>query len=241
MTEDLDIWFEPLAVCEDDCRDYWFLLDGNERNKALRFVRDLDRMRYVVSHGKLRLILATYLQQAPEEIVFATQAHGKPFIVSDESHGIKFNLAHSGDYLAVGVVRGYDIGVDIEAWTDCIDYEAVVGLSFSDAERRFWRTLPAEQKQAFFYKLWARKESFVKSVGEGLALDISRVNPELAGSSRFLSLPAGYGLPESWCLIDLGLAEGLSGAVTVSAAYSPKIHYRRLEGEARLHPCSRIF
>jgi 4'-phosphopantetheinyl transferase len=228
ITEDLDIWFEPLAVCGDECRYYWSLLDGNERNKALRFVRDLDRRRYVFSHGKLRLILATYLQQAPEKIVFAAQAHGKPFIICDESHGIKFNLAHSGDYLAVGVVRDYDIGVDIEAWMDGVDYEAIVGLCFSDAERRFWRALPTEQKQEFFYRLWVRKESFVKSVGQGLALDVSRVNTELAGPSRFLSLPDGYGLPESWRLIDLKLAEGLSGAVTVSAACSPKIHYRSL-------------
>lgn len=121
-----------------------------------------------------------------------------------------------------------------------VDYEAVVGLCFNDAERHFWLTLPAEQKQAFFYKLWTRKESFVKSVGEGLALDVSRVNTELAGPSRFLSLPVGYGLPESWRLIDLELAEGLSGAVTVPVACSPKIHYRCLEDEARLHPCSRI-
>ncbi|PKD39836.1 hypothetical protein CWO84_13355 [Methylomonas sp. Kb3] len=208
---------------------FWSLLNTLERVKAQRFVREPDRRRYVAAHGKLRRILATYLRIPPDTIALATHEHGKPFIVGDERHGIKFNMAHSGDFLLVGVSSGYDIGVDIEVWSDSVDYEAVLDLCFADAERYFWNTLPVEQRQAFFYRLWTRKESFVKAVGLGLGLDVAQVVTAPGGPSRFLSLPSGCGEPGDWSLTDLELATGLSGALTISGGDClANITYKRL-------------
>ncbi|WP_374088473.1 4'-phosphopantetheinyl transferase superfamily protein [Methylomicrobium lacus] len=225
----VDLWLEPLdAVNANDVRDYEALLDSGEQAKAKRFRRELDRRRYVVSHGKLRLILATYLPRPPAAIDLAAQTHGKPYIVDDETHGIKFNLAHSGDQLLVGVSQVQDVGVDIEVWNDAVDYEAVLSLCFADAERCFWRALPAAEKREFFFRSWARKESFIKAVGLGLGLDVAQVVTATSGPSRFLSLPAGYGGPEGWSLLDLELASGLSGALTVPGRFQPTLTYKRL-------------
>lgn len=224
----LDLWFESLIVSDENYYAGWLLLDDSERAKANRFVRELDRRCYVASHAKLRQILAIYLELPPEKIVFVTQSNGKPFIANDERHDIKFNLSHSGNYLAVAVSCGYDIGVDIEVWTESVEYEAVVKLCFADSERFFWSTLPQEEKKEFFYKQWTRKESFVKAVGTGLSLDVSQVVTEPNDSSQFISLPAEQGLLGNWRLIDLKLAKGLSGAVTVLNANNPTISYRCL-------------
>ncbi len=224
----LDLWFESLIVDDADCNDYRFLLDRCERGRAQRFVRELDRRRYIVSQGKLRRILAAYLQLPPEKIAFAARAYGKPYLVGEEIHAIKFNLSHAGDFLAVAVSHGDDVGVDIEEWAETVDYEAVVALCFADSESRFWLNLPAEEKRAFFYRLWTRKESFVKAVGMGLGLDVSEVITAPSGPSRFLSLPAGYGGPECWTLVDLDLERGLSGALTFPVRHLPAITYKRL-------------
>ena len=134
----IDLWFETLAVTDEEYRYYWSLLDKNEQDKALRFVQARHGRGYVASHGKLRLILAEYLGIPPEKIPFTTQAHGKPFVASGKSCGIRFNLAHSGDHMAVGVGYACDIGVDIEVWTDRVDYHGIVALCFSEEENRVW-------------------------------------------------------------------------------------------------------
>lgn len=224
----LDLWFESLTVCNEYFLQCWSLLDKAERSKAQCFLHELDRRRYVVSHGKLRKILAGYLNQTPEKLVFDVQDSGKPSIKNVESHNIKFNLTHSGDNLVVAVNVGNEIGVDIEVWKDTMDYTAVIELCFADTERQAWTELSREQKQRFFYQLWTRKESFVKSVGIGLGLDLSQVVSAPDGAGRFISLPLGYGSPESWRVIDLKLSEGLSGAVTVPVGCNPIICYKQL-------------
>ncbi|WP_404360477.1 4'-phosphopantetheinyl transferase family protein [Methylotuvimicrobium sp. KM1] len=225
---DIDLWFEALAITDEEYRYYWSILDKNEQNKALRFVRTRDGRGYVASHGKLRLILAEYLGMPPGKIPFTSQAYGKPFVAFGNTYGIRFNLAHSGDYMAVGVGNAYDIGIDIEVWSDRVDYHGIMALCFSEEETRFWSDLPKERQKEFFYKLWTRKESFIKAVGLGFSLDVSQVETAVQGPSRFLSLPSGCGSPKGWCLIDLELANGLSGAVAISGANMPKIVYKQL-------------
>lgn len=225
----LDIWFEPLTVSAPYFQACWTLLDNAERTKAQRFVREIDRRRYVVSHGKLRKILAGYVKQAPEELVFYQQVYGKPSLQGDEIHQIKFNLAHSGDHMLVGVNIGDEIGVDIEAWKELPDYPEVIKMCFADSEREAWAALNGVQQQRFFYRLWARKESFIKAVGIGFGLDVSQVVSTPSGPGRFISLPHGYGAPDTWRLIDLELSESYSGAVTAPIGCNPDLCYRRLE------------
>jgi 4'-phosphopantetheinyl transferase len=225
----VDLWLEPLdGVGGNALRAYEALLDSCERAKAQRFLSQTDRRRYVVGHGKLRRILATYLPLQPEAITLAARIHGKPFIAGDGRHGIKFNLAHSGGYLLVAVNHGNEIGVDIEQWTDKVDYDAVLALCFSASERRVYRALPEERKKKFFYRLWTRKESFVKAVGEGLRLDVTQVVSSSSGPARFVALPAGYGGPERWGLLDLELGRGLSGALSFPGEFPPHINFKRL-------------
>lgn len=223
----IDIWFESLSK-DKHYSSYWNTLDPNERVRAQRFVKEIDRERFVVSHGKLRHILAIYLHLPPDKITFATQHQGKPYVDGEKADILKFNLSHSDNYLLVGVSSDHDIGVDIEKWTDSIDYEGVLGLCFSESERSFWRDLPTDQRQALFYRQWVRKESFVKAVGQGLALDVSLVETTLTGASQFLSLPAECGLLENWSLIDLKLPDGISGAITIYSRNTPSVNYKSL-------------
>jgi 4'-phosphopantetheinyl transferase len=226
----IDLWFEELAVTDEEYRYYWSLLDKNEQDKALRFVQTRHGRHYVASHGKLRLILSEYLSLTPKEIGYAEQAFGKPVIVIDGlEHGIKFNLAHSDNKMLVAVGLGVNIGVDIEVWNSRIDSASVVSICFAEAERCFWNALPESRKDEFFYRLWTRKESFVKAVGIGLGLDVATVVSSPVGTARFLSVPVGYGSVGDWALVDLDLGSGVSAALTVPEKCYTGIEFRRLE------------
>lgn len=226
----IDVWLEQLTVTDEEHRYYWSLLDKNEQDKASRFVQAMHGRRYVVSHGKLRLILSEYLVMPPEKIGYAEQTFGKPVIVINGlEHEVKFNLAHSGDKMLVAVGLDANIGVDIEVWNDSVDAVSVANLCFAEAERRFLGGLPKSGKDEFFYRLWTRKESFVKAVGVGLGLDVSKVVSSAVGATRFLSVPEGYGSAGDWALVDLDFDRGISAALTVPAKCYAGFELRRLE------------
>ncbi|MDO9269106.1 MAG: 4'-phosphopantetheinyl transferase superfamily protein [Methylobacter sp.] len=226
----IDVWFEQLAVTDEEHRYYWSLLDKNEQDKASRFVQAMHGRRYVVSHGKLRLILSGYLGMPPEKIGYAEQAFGKPVIVINGlEHEVKFNLANSVDKMLVAVGLDANIGVDIEVWNDSVDAVSVANICFAEVERRFWNGLPKNSKDEFFYRLWTRKESFVKAVGVGLGLDVSKVVSAMVGATRFLSVPEEHGLPEDWTLVDLDVGCGISAALTVPAKCYDRIELRQLQ------------
>lgn len=149
----ISLWLEELAVTDEEYRYYWSLLDKNEQDKAVRFVQTTHGRLYVASHGKLRLILAEYLDTPPEKINYAEQAFGKPVIVvNGVEHNIKFNLAHSDDKMLVAVGLDGQIGVDVEVWNDRIDAVSVANIYFAEAECRFWNGLPESGKDEFFYR-----------------------------------------------------------------------------------------
>jgi 4'-phosphopantetheinyl transferase len=225
----IDLWLEPLAAAEDAYQRYWTLLDEEERAKALRFVQEQHRVRYVISHGKVRTILARYIDRPPEAIRFAQEAAGKPYLVVDGSpHEVKFNLSHSGDTMLLAVSRHGPVGVDIEEWNHRLDFAAIAKECFAESEQAFWQALPAQEKIDTFFRLWTRKESFVKTVGAGLSLDVSQVETSLDGTSRFVSLPDRYGAAGQWQLVDLDLGPGISGALAVRAGGMERLCFRGL-------------
>ncbi|WP_020158466.1 4'-phosphopantetheinyl transferase family protein [Methylobacter marinus] len=227
--KDIDLWFEALAATEDTYQRYWALLDKEEQAKALRFVQEQHRARYVISHGKVRTILARYIDKPPETLCFAQEVAGKPYLVVDgRPHEVKFNLSHSGDRMMLAVSRHEPVGVDIEVWLDGFDCAAVAEECFTETEKAFWQALPAHEKADAFYRFWTRKESFVKAIGAGISLDVSQVVTSVDGASRFISLPARYGAAGQWRLVDLDLGPGLSGALTVRAGGMERLCFRRL-------------
>ena len=115
----IDLWAEELSATDDGYQLCWNFLDVNEKTKALRFIQEKHRHHYVISHGKLRMILAAYTDIAPERISFDTGTFGKPFIVEEgKPHKVKFNLSHSDNRMVVAVGYCEHIGIDIEVWND---------------------------------------------------------------------------------------------------------------------------
>src|SRR5512146_1797356 len=56
------------------------LLDEDEYRRASRYMRQVDRQRFVAAHGQMRAILAGYLGGDPAGLRFDHNEQGKPFL-----------------------------------------------------------------------------------------------------------------------------------------------------------------
>lgn len=234
INKTIDIWDEELSVKENEYQFYWDLLDNNEQNKAMRFFQKIHRNYYVISHGKLRMILTSYVRTEPEKIRFEEGEFGKPFIVDDgKPHKLKFNLSHSENRMVVAVGYHDKIGVDIEVWNEKIDLYAIAKECFSEIETIFWKALPDSEKTSAFYRFWVRKESFAKAVGAGITLGVSNVINSVDEPARFMSVPNSYGTARDWKVIDLNFGSEISGALTVKANNLGQINLRNLAKHAK--------
>jgi len=149
--------------------EYWRRLDESERRRAARFRRDVDRLRFVVARGSLRGLLGERLGTAPGEIVFATNAWGKPMLQAS-AHALHFNTSHAGDWITHALDDVAPVGIDIEFVRDDLADVDVLRQVFTEPELGRLRAVASTTQRARAAALqWVRKEAYVKAVGEGLS------------------------------------------------------------------------
>jgi 4'-phosphopantetheinyl transferase len=141
----------------------------DERDRASRFRRPVDRDRYLAAHGALRLILGEILDCTPWAVGLSSDERGKPFLKDRRSpEEIHFNLSHSGDCAIVGVACGRQVGVDVEQLRALHDLDGVADRVCSAAERAALSALAGPERDGAFFALWTRKEALAKATGEGI-------------------------------------------------------------------------
>lgn len=163
------------------------VLSPGERERAARFRFDEHRARFVRGRAALRVILADYTGADPAEIAFEYSRSGKPALAG--AKGLKFNTSHSAGRQMVAVA-GREVGVDVERVRSC--------FRFDDIVKRF---LPPEEAAAVssaetFFRVWTRREAFLKATGQGLT-----------GLRNSIAPP--------WTVMDVDAGDGWAAAVAV--------------------------
>ena len=135
--------------------------------------RRLERLRYAPAReASLGAgLLWRYAMEAhgvhPEEPVRFLQA-GKPvFAQRDDLH---FSLSHSGPY-AMCAVSGGHIGVDIQ---QIRPVHLSVARRFHFRERDWLAEQPRDQQNQAFFRIWTRKEAWVKAVSQDQLLSLDQ-------------------------------------------------------------------
>ncbi|MBV8202590.1 MAG: 4'-phosphopantetheinyl transferase, partial [Acidobacteria bacterium] len=133
---EIHVWAVPLdpaaAVVERLARS----LAADELERAQRFRFDRHRRQYQVGRGVLRELLGAYLGMPPREVVFAYGPRGKPFLGGPAATGgVSFNLSNSHELALVGMLRGPEVGVDVEFLKPMPDLEQIAERFFSESER----------------------------------------------------------------------------------------------------------
>lgn len=187
-----------------------------ERARADRFRFDRDRERWLAGRLAQRMILARELGADLAEIEYATGVNGKPSLAGRHEGALEFNLSHSGSCGLLAFTRGVPLGVDVEEVHPIEDIRAIAERHFAPEEQERLFALPAAEQEEGFYRLWTRKEAYIKAIGTGLshALDRFAVTHE-PEHCRFVHLDGDAEAAASWSLLHLRVRTGFVGAVAV--------------------------
>jgi 4'-phosphopantetheinyl transferase len=235
----IDIWAAPISVNNRKLAQLSSLLSSEERERSRSSPRHphAGLARYAVTRGLLRFILAKYLHVAPATIEFDYGIAGKPSLVTIGSrHPLQFSLAHSGGTALVAVTRENDIGIDIERLALGRDLTQLAEHSLTPNEWEMWSNALTACQRKIFYRLWVRKEAYLKGIGTGLTFPVNRVDVSCTSyrSDYTATVPVVDGKPVPWSIYDLDLPG--RGGTTVAAIAIEGISSKRDDGvEARLY------
>ncbi len=164
------LWRAKLICADNQIKSHEKNLSLVELDRANRFVKTTDRIKYILAKSIQRDIMSRYLNIKPADIKFELGEHGKPYI---SGNLLQFNLSHAGDWLLMGVTQSAHIGVDIECEKPSADITGIVKRFFSEPESQAIELLSESERTKAFYRAWTRKESFIKADGRGLSFPLS--------------------------------------------------------------------
>ena len=200
------------------------LLSNDEREKASRYRFNIDRARYIVGRGTLRILLGRYLQIPPEQLQFKYGLHGKPALDHpQESSQLHFNLTHSHDLAVYAFSLNRNTGIDIEAVRPLPDLFDVAALHFSKAEIASLKSLPESKQPQAFFNCWTRKEAYLKAHGGGINDHLREITVSLLPEEPAQLIEVAYDPEEAskWELAAFTPATGYIGAVAVEHTSMP--------------------
>lgn len=229
---EVDVWW--IDSHSDRYRDERFFacLSDEEQERASRFRFERDRRSYRVSHACKRYILSRYVDADPAELQFSLGEWGKPGLRgSGTDGGWQFNLSHSKGVTLVGVSRGFEVGVDVEAWQTEDRMKPIFQRFSSHSERHSFGELRNLEQASLLTAWWVSKEAFIKAVGRGLSQALSDFSIQSRNDAAWNvgEVPAMYGSGDDYRLCLIPLAPGHLGAVV---GRSPALTLRGFQFES---------
>jgi 4'-phosphopantetheinyl transferase len=203
------------------------LLTPEELSKANRYLRPADRLRFIVSRGMLRVLLAQYLEMEPGDIAILTGKNGKPHVQRQgEGTRIGFNVSHSRNGIVYAFIEEGEIGIDVEDVSQLPDLDKIIPYVFSDQEMLEFKSLPEDMKVDAFFTCWTRKEAYIKARGVGLGIPLQQINTSfLSASPQLICDSTAEGDDALWYVNNIFTFPGYCMAVAVNQRFSHFDYY----------------
>lgn len=177
------------------------ILVARRKQRAERYHFPQHKRRYIAAKGNLRRLLARYLKIPAEQILFYFNAHGKPLLSPEEEHqSIHFNSSDSHELAIYAFTLSAPIGIDLEWMKKSIEAQSLAERFFSNTESQALALIEMENKEQAFYKLWTRKEAFIKAIGEGLSFPLKEFEVSLDDPATLLTIHGSSQLAADWFL-----------------------------------------
>lgn len=150
----------------------FILLNEEEKKRANNYLQQKDTQRFILARGLLKICASQYLGIPAKAIEIKIGANKKPFIQSSSSIKLDYNISHSGNWIMMVFGIGA-LGIDVEQIQASFNFETLLPVCFSDEEQSYIQT--NSNSRELFYRLWTRKESFVKATSRGLDETLSHL------------------------------------------------------------------
>ena len=166
----------------------------------------------------LRRLLGGCLGVCPREVRFSQTALGKPRLAAEPSP-LCFNVSHSHGMALFALTGCCEIGVDVERVRPFSDEMGLADRFFTPCEAAALRALDAGGRRETFFRLWTRKEAYLKAHGLGLSYGLERVEVSHAANdpAHIVHIDGDREAAALWSLRTLAPAPGYVGALALRA------------------------
>lgn len=209
------VWQRRLLMPASAVEACYQLLSAEEREKALRYRVERPRSDYILTRGTLRSLIAKYLGQPSQTLVFEYTKFGKPFLA--DPGDLRFNVSHTDGLALIAFARNREIGVDVEKLRLAPDARNLAERFFSSHERDHLNNLSGDELDAAFFRCWTRKEAYIKAQGEGLSLPLHQFDVSIEPNEMHALLATRPDPSEAsrWCVCDVPLNQEYIAALAV--------------------------
>ncbi len=218
----LHVW--RVRLDQDDYAPYLALLAPDEQQRAQRYLVAHARQQFVGVRVVLRVLLAAYLQRAPDALRFVYTPNGKPTLEiaevadaddPDGRHYLHFNVAHSHEWGLLAFSRAAPVGVDVEQLRAEVATPELARRYFAPSEAATLHALPPAQQHAAFFAYWTHKEACLKAIGGTLAHGLQQFTFATRDDAtlHLHHTPADQPPPAAWTVAALPLGMGYAAAV----------------------------
>lgn len=140
-------------------------LSAQERARVERFHRPESARKWAAGRAGLRRLLGQALDIDASDVELARGPQGKPEVVDST---LRFNKSDTGDFAAVALCRGREVGLDIEQHREVRYAARIVSRFLSADERTELAGLAEPAGRRAFFDCWTVKEAVLKCDGGGL-------------------------------------------------------------------------
>jgi len=210
-------------------------LSAEEQRRADAFQSENHRRDYQLAHAALRWVLGGCLGMTAAQVQFQAGSFGgngmygksaeriKPALALHAGQGLRFNLSHTRHAALIAVAVGLEVGIDIEWERPLDDLSEMARSVMSDQELHRWAAIRLEDQQRAFYRVWTRKEAYLKAIGLGLYRNLQDVTvpvtadflgDALGSEQNVQDVSADEETNEGpWRVRDVSVDEGYSAAI----------------------------
>ncbi|XP_063376940.1 L-aminoadipate-semialdehyde dehydrogenase-phosphopantetheinyl transferase [Cydia fagiglandana] len=152
-----------------------------EKERLDRFVYQDDVKSSLIGRLMMRKFVHISTGIPYNEVTFARDECGKPYLVGAGNVPVDFNVSHQGDYSVLAGHKERNIGIDImkiepPANKNVPEFFRLMTRQFSTHEWRTIKDYPTEKEQLkCFYRHWCLKEAYVKNIGVGLTIALNKI------------------------------------------------------------------
>lgn len=141
---------------------YLYMISPERSEKISRIKFNSHKITSFFTELEIRKEVSAYTGMNFSDIKFGYNQYGKPYILN--SPECFFSVSHSGEFIAF-TLSEKPVGIDIEYATK--SRMRVAERFFTRNEYEF--IITSENPELEFYKIWTKKESYIKMLGTGLS------------------------------------------------------------------------
>ena len=205
-----------VSESQDGARVVEPFLDERDRRRAERFHFPEDRARFLIGRALLRKIHGDFYSKTSGKIELAYTERGQPYIPQHEnSH---FSISHTHDLVALALTTRSRVGIDVEYVQPKINLIELAERILSEKDFRAFQSLSEPEKQAAFFRVWTRKEAYLKARGEGISEELEKISVSFARDEvTQVSDEREESVALNWRLHTLPVPAGYAGCLACEA------------------------